>query len=140
MHAAAIAQRETGVPAIVHYATMDTLRIFEEERADISKLVMGHWGLEFPVDEAIRRGAVISFDQFGMNFPGIKGDDERIAEVLTMLGKGLWQPASPVAGCLLENSPEAMRRNRVRVFADGYTAALERKRREGRAIKNDNGR
>ena len=88
MHAAAIAQRETGVPAIVHYATMDTLRIFEEERADISKLVMGHWGLEFPVDEAIRRGAMISFDQFGMNFPGIKGDDERITEVLTMLEKG----------------------------------------------------
>lgn len=88
MHAAAIAQRETGVPAIVHYATMDTLRIFEEERADISKLVMGHWGIEFPVDEAVRRGAMISFDQFGMNFPGIKGDDERLREVMSMLEKG----------------------------------------------------
>ncbi|MBP3388944.1 MAG: hypothetical protein J6K98_03620 [Clostridia bacterium] len=87
-HAAAIASRETGVPAIIHYATMDTLRIFEEEGADPSKVVMGHWGLEFPVDEAIRHGAMISFDQFGMNFPGIKSDEERLREVVVMMERG----------------------------------------------------
>ena len=88
LHAAAIASRETGVPAIIHYANMDVLRIFEEEGADPRKLVMGHWGLEFPVDEAIRHGAMISFDQFGMNFPGIKSDDERLKEVVTMMERG----------------------------------------------------
>ena len=88
LHAAAIASRETGVPAIVHYSNMEVLRIFEEEGADPRKLVMGHWGLEFPVDEAIRHGAMISFDQFGMNFPGIKGDDERLKEVVTMMERG----------------------------------------------------
>ena len=31
---------------------------------------------------------MISFDQFGMNFPGIKGDDERLREVMSMLEKG----------------------------------------------------
>ena len=87
-HAAAITSRETGVPAIIHYATMDTLRIFEEEGADPGKVVMGHWGMEFPVDEAIRHGAMISFDQFGMNFPGIKSDDERLREVVVMMEKG----------------------------------------------------
>ena len=40
------------------------------------------------MDEAIRHGAMISFDQFGMNFPGIKSDDERLKEVVTMMERG----------------------------------------------------
>ncbi len=88
MHAAAIAQRETGVPVIIHYGPMYALDIFEEEGADVSKVVMGHWGEECPIDEAIARGAWVSFDQFGMNFPGIKGDDTRIEETMRMIEKG----------------------------------------------------
>lgn len=88
LHAAAIACRETGVPAIIHYSNMDVLRIFEEEGSDPRKVVMGHWGLEFPVDEAIQHGAMISFDQFGMNFPGIKDDNERLKEVVAMMERG----------------------------------------------------
>lgn len=88
LHAAAIACRETGVPAIIHYSNMNVLRIFEEEGADPRKVVMGHWGMEFPVDEAVQHGAMISFDQFGMNFPGIKGDDERLKDVVAMMERG----------------------------------------------------
>ena len=40
------------------------------------------------MDEAVQHGAMISFDQFGMNFPGIKGDDERLKDVVAMMERG----------------------------------------------------
>lgn len=43
---------------------------------------MGHWSLLCPMEEAFRRGAFVSVDQFGMNFPGIESDDERVGAVL----------------------------------------------------------
>ena len=81
-HAAAIAQKETGVPVICHSPDLHVLDIAEEEGADLSKFVMGHWSLLCPMKEAFRRGAFVSVDQFGMNFPGIESDDERVGAVL----------------------------------------------------------
>lgn len=88
--AALIAQRETGAPAIFHYAPLWILDMAEEVGADLSKIVMGHWSMAHPVEEAIRRGAWVSFDQFGMNFPGILTDEERAGEVLAMFERG-WE-------------------------------------------------
>ena len=88
LHAAMIAQRETGAPLIIHSAPYEALDAAEEEGADLTKIVLGHWTMECPVDEAIRRGAWVSFDQFGMNFPGIIGDDQRILDVLAMFERG----------------------------------------------------
>ena len=88
MRAAMIAQRETGAPLIIHSAPYSALDYAEEAHADLSKIVLGHWTMDFPVDEAIKRGAWVSFDQFGMNFPGIIGDDCRILEVMKMFERG----------------------------------------------------
>ena len=89
-HAAMIAQRETGKPLIVHYAPYEILDVAVSEGADISKIVMGHWSTDMPVEDAVKRGAWISFDQIGMNFPGIISDDRRADDVLYMFKKG-WQ-------------------------------------------------
>lgn len=90
MHAACIAQKETKKPLIVHYAPYEILDVAEEEGADVTKIVMGHWSTDFPVEDAIKRGAWVSFDQIGMNFPGIIGDDRRADDVKYMFDKG-WQ-------------------------------------------------
>lgn len=88
LHAAMIAQRETGAPLIIHSAPFEALDVAEEEGADPTKIVMGHWTMAHPVDEAIKRGAWVSFDQFGMNFPGIIGDDQRVLDVVAMFERG----------------------------------------------------
>ncbi len=74
LHSAMIAQRETGAPLIIHSAPYEALDAAETEGADLTKIVLGHWTIDQPVDEAVKRGAWVSFDQFGMNFPGIIGD------------------------------------------------------------------
>lgn len=81
-HAVAIAQKETGLPVICHSPDLHVLDIAEKEGADLSKYVMGHWSLLCPMEEAFKRGAFVSVDQFGMNFPGVESDDERIGAVL----------------------------------------------------------
>ena len=70
------------MPVICHSPDLHVLDIAEEEGADLSKFVMGHWSLLCPMEEAFRRGAFVSVDQFGMNFPGIESDDERVGAVL----------------------------------------------------------
>lgn len=83
-----IAQKETGAPVIYHYAPFWILDMAEEIGADPTKIVMGHWTMSNRVDEAIARGAWVSFDQFGMDFPGIINDEQRADEVLAMFEKG----------------------------------------------------
>ena len=90
IRAAMIAQRETGAPVIVHSAPYEILDIAEEEGADLHKIVMGHWQMNEKVEEVVKRGAWVSFDQFGMNFPGIIGDAQRIQDVLEMFEHG-WE-------------------------------------------------
>lgn len=90
LHAAIIAQRETDAPLIVHYAPYEILDIAEKEGANLNKIVMGHWSMENKVEEAVKRGAWVSFDQFGMNFPGIIGDEQRINDVITVFEHG-WE-------------------------------------------------
>lgn len=87
-HAAAIAQRETGVPVILHSPDLHVLDIAEEEKADLSKFVMGHWSAVCPMEEAFKRGAFVSIDQFGMNFPGIESDDDRIKAIIKTFEMG----------------------------------------------------
>ncbi len=89
-HAAMIAQRETGAPVIFHSAPEWILDVAEEEGADLQKVVMGHWSMSEPVEKAIQKGAWVSFDQFGMNFPGIISDDQRIDDVMAIFEKG-WE-------------------------------------------------
>ena len=83
-----IAQKETGAPVIYHYAPFWILDMAEEIGADLSKIVMGHWTMRSRVEEAVARGAWVSFDQFGMDFPGIINDEQRADEVLAMFEKG----------------------------------------------------
>ena len=87
--AALIAQKETHAPLIVHSAPYWILDMAERIGADMEKIVMGHWTAAEPVKQAIERGAWVSFDQFGMNFPGIIGDDRRIEDVLSVFDAGL---------------------------------------------------
>lgn len=89
MNSAAIAQRETGLPVMVHSAPFEMIEIFEKHKANTEKLVMDHWSAGCPVREAISAGAWVSFDQFGMNFPGIIPDTDRIDEVMQMVNDGL---------------------------------------------------
>lgn len=89
-HAAMIAQRETGAPVIFHCAPEWILDVAEAEGADLQKVVMGHWSMSDPVEKALQRGAWVSFDQFGMNFPGIINDDQRIDDVMAMFENG-WE-------------------------------------------------
>ncbi len=86
--ASAIAQRETGVPMICHSPDVKIIDLVEKEGGDLSKLVMGHWGPTFPMEEAIKRGVWVSLDQIGMNFPGIESDDERINTITWFFDKG----------------------------------------------------
>ncbi len=90
IHAAMIAQKETGAPVIVHSAPFEVLDVAEEEGADLSKIVMGHWTMNDKVEEVVKRGAWISFDQFGMNFPGIISDEQRVKDVIEIFERG-WE-------------------------------------------------
>ena len=90
IRAAFIAQKETGAPVIVHSAPYWILDVAEEEGADLSKIVMGHWTMNESVEKAVNRGAWISFDQFGMNFPGIISDNQRMLDVLAVFEHG-WE-------------------------------------------------
>ncbi len=85
-----IAQRETGAPVLFHSAPDWILDVAKEEKADFGKIVMGHWSMDEPVEKAVKCGAWVSFDQFGMNFPGIIGDDRRIEDVMEMFARG-WE-------------------------------------------------
>ena len=86
--AVAIAQRETGLPVTCHSPDIDVLDIMEREGADLSKVVMGHWSAKDPMRKAFERGAFVSIDQFGMNFPGIEDDDSRVRAVLSVFEMG----------------------------------------------------
>jgi len=88
--AAIIAQKETGAPLIFHNPPVWVLDLAEREGADLSKIVMGHWTMREPVEKAIKKGAWVSMDQFGINYPGIMGDDERIEDVLKIFENG-WE-------------------------------------------------
>lgn len=86
--ASAITQKETGVPIICHYPDLGVIDIMEQEGADVTKLVMGHWGPGHPMEEAFKRGVMVSVDQLGMNFPGIQSDEERIDTLVDVFEKG----------------------------------------------------
>ncbi|HYC06991.1 MAG TPA: phosphotriesterase-related protein [Candidatus Binatia bacterium] len=91
--AAARASRRTGL-AITTHAVMsavglDQLRIFEEEGADPSRVVIGHADSYPVLDhylEIVRRGANIEFDFLGMSFtPTERHGEERIAGLIVEL-------------------------------------------------------
>jgi len=75
---------------IFHNPPVWVLDLAEREGADLSKIVMGHWTMREPVEKAIKKGAWVSMDQFGINYPGIMGDDERIEDVLKIFENG-WE-------------------------------------------------
>jgi phosphotriesterase-related protein len=95
--AAARASRRTGL-AIATHAVMSAvglaqLRIFEEERADPGRVVIGHADSYPVLDhylEIVRRGANVEFDFLGMSFtPAERHGEERIAGlVVELLSRG----------------------------------------------------
>lgn len=91
--AAARAASRTGL-AITTHAVMSAvglaqLRIFEEERTDLTRIVIGHADSYPILDhylEILRRGANLEFDFLGMAFtPGERHGESRIVELLCEL-------------------------------------------------------
>ena len=91
--AAARAASRTGL-AITTHAVLSAvglaqLRIFEEERADLSRVVVGHADSYPVLDhylEIVRRGANLEFDFLGMTFsPSERHGEGRIVELLCEL-------------------------------------------------------
>jgi len=95
--AAARASLRTGLAITTHAVLspvgLDQLRIFEEERADLSRVIIGHAD-SYPVLEhyleVIRRGANVEFDFLGMSFtPAERHGEGRIVElVCDLLSRG----------------------------------------------------
>ena len=95
--AAARASLRTGMAITTHAVLspvgLHQLRIFEEERADLSRVVIGHAD-SYPVLEhyleLIRRGANVEFDFLGMSFtPAERHGEGRIVElVCELLSRG----------------------------------------------------
>lgn len=76
LRACARAQKETGLPIITHCRPQGTRQglfqqdIFEEQGADLSKVVIGHYRNGDPIDYAenvMRRGSYIAVDQMNFN-------------------------------------------------------------------------
>ena len=91
--AAARAARRTGLAITTHAVLsavgLDQLRIFEEEGADLSRVVIGHADSYPLLDhylEIVRRGATLEFDFLGMAFtPSERHGEGRIVELLSEL-------------------------------------------------------
>jgi predicted metal-dependent phosphotriesterase family hydrolase len=91
--AAARASRTTGLGITTHAVMSDVglwqLRVFEEEGADLSRIVVGHADSYPSLDyylEIIRRGASVEFDFLGMSFtPTERHGEGRIVELLCEL-------------------------------------------------------
>jgi phosphotriesterase-related protein len=91
--AAARASRRTGLAITTHAVMSDVglqqLTVFEDEGADLSRVVIGHAdsypSLEYYL-EIIRRGASVEFDFLGMSFtPQERHGEGRIVELLCEL-------------------------------------------------------
>jgi predicted metal-dependent phosphotriesterase family hydrolase len=91
--AAARASRRTGLSITTHAVMSDVgqaqLRVFEEEGADLSRVVIGHADSYPVLDhylEIIRRGASVEFDFLGMQFTATERHGEgRVVELLCEL-------------------------------------------------------
>jgi predicted metal-dependent phosphotriesterase family hydrolase len=91
--AAARAARRTGLAITTHAVLSDVglaqLRIFEEEGADLSRVVVGHADSYPSLDhylEIVRRGANLEFDFLGMSFTPMEQHGEgRVADLLVEL-------------------------------------------------------
>ena len=91
--AVARAARRTGLAIITHAVMSDVglaqLTVFEEEGADLSRVVIGHADSYPVLDhylEIIRRGASIEFDFLGMSFtPTERHGEGRVIELLCEL-------------------------------------------------------
>ena len=114
LRAIARAHRETGVPISTHCSlgtmALEQLDIFEEEGADLSKVVLGHLDLNTNddyLDEVLARGVTIGFDTWGKEsfdyvVPGSEGqgegafvkwtyrrvDEERLRALIRLLKRG----------------------------------------------------
>jgi phosphotriesterase-related protein len=88
--AVARAARRTGLAISTHAVMSDVglaqLKVFEEEQADLSRVVIGHADSYPSLDhylEIIRRGASLEFDFLGMSFtPTERHGEARIVELL----------------------------------------------------------
>ncbi|MEK6720728.1 MAG: hypothetical protein AABZ33_08685 [Chloroflexota bacterium] len=91
--AAARASRRTGLTITTHGVMSDValaqLAIFEEEGADLSRVVIGHADSYPSLDhylEIVRRGASIEFDFLGMSFtPQERHGERRVVDLLREL-------------------------------------------------------
>jgi len=91
--AAARAARRTGLAITTHAVLSDVglaqLRIFEEEGADLSRVVVGHADSYPSLDhylEIVRRGATLEFDFLGMSFTPMEQHGEgRVVDLLAEL-------------------------------------------------------
>ena len=95
--AAARAARRTGLAITTHAVLSDVglaqLRIFEEEDADLSRVIVGHADSYPSLDhylEIVRRGANLEFDFLGMSFTPMEQHGEgRVVDLLVeLLGRG----------------------------------------------------
>jgi phosphotriesterase-related protein len=95
--AVARASRQTGLAITTHGVMSDVglaqLRIFDEEGADPSRVIIGHADSYPVLDhylEIIRRGANLEFDFLGMNFNAVEKHGERrvIERLLELLSRG----------------------------------------------------
>jgi phosphotriesterase-related protein len=88
------AHAETGAPITVHThphagTGRDVVRVLQEERADLAKVVLGHSGDSTDVDYLIEladAGCLLGMDRFGINL--ITSFDDRVATVAEMCARG----------------------------------------------------
>ncbi len=94
LRAAARASKATGAPILCHNDEMDpygreTLDIFEEEKVDFNKVLIGHacgvGDMRYYFD-ILERGAWLGFDRFGIE--SIASDKLRLASLLGLLAVG----------------------------------------------------
>jgi phosphotriesterase-related protein len=94
LRAAARAHRKTGAPILCHNSEVEpfgreTLDIFEEEKVDFNKVMIGHacgvGDMHYYFD-ILQRGAWLGFDRFGIET--ICSDKMRLASLIGLLGVG----------------------------------------------------
>ncbi|OLT20870.1 phosphotriesterase [Actinomadura sp. CNU-125] len=94
LRAVAGAHRETGAPITVHTdsstrAGREAVRVLREERADLSKVVIGHAGDSNDLDylrELADTGAILGMDRFGLDAYNSTAD--RVSTLVAMCERG----------------------------------------------------
>ena len=94
LKAAALCANRTGVPIYTHTVAklktgLDQVKLFDEMKTDLSKVVIGHIGdtndLDY-VEELLRSGVYIGLDRFGSEF--LWPESDRIDNLIELIDRG----------------------------------------------------